>query len=321
MKNILITSAGRRVELVQAFQEQALALNSDSKVFAIDLQPKLSAACKIADHYDQCPRVTDQTYLEYLLSYCLKNKIGLVIPTIDTELELLANEKEKFMHHGINLCVSSTKIIQTCRDKRKTGILFFKHRISYPEIYKIDNIKFPCFAKPYNGSCSIGARAIPNKDALTAEVLNDQDMIFMELIDKSYVEYTIDAYYDKTSHLKCIVPRKRIEVRAGEVSKGITKNNTIYADIIEKINFIDGAFGCLTIQVFVNEETNQYIGLEINPRFGGGYPLSYAAGANYPNWLIKEYLLEQKIPFFDSWQNNLLMLRYDAKILTHEPTL
>lgn len=318
MKNILVTSSGRRVELLQDFKREQRKYLPKNKLFAIDYRPDLSAACHIADVSHQCPKVTDPNYSEFLLEYCLNNKIGLVIPTIDTELILLSQQQQRFQKNGVYLCVSDNALIEKCRDKRKTGELLNHYEIKYPKIYSKDDLQFPCFAKPYNGSCSIGAKAIQNEQFLDIETRSNPDMIFMELIDKSYCEYTIDTYFDKFSNLKCLVPRKRIEVRAGEVSKGITKKNFLYESLIKKISHLSGARGCLTMQFFVNEYKRDYIGLEINPRFGGGYPLSYAAGANYPAWLIKEYLLDEPIDFFDSWENNLLMLRYDAKIIVHD---
>ena len=79
-----------------------------------------------------------------------------------------------------------------------------------------------------------------------------------------------------------------------------------------------GARGCLTAQFFKHKENDAVYGIEINPRFGGGFPLTYLAGANYPKWIIKEYFFNEPIPnSFDVWENNLLMLRYDDEILVH----
>lgn len=318
MDNILITSAGRRVELVSAFQEQMHKLLLGGFVHAIDNQPELSAACQLAQVHAKCPRALDSEYPEFLFNYCIENNIRLVVPTIDTELKVLAQHKTRFAQQGIVLCISSSELINYCRDKRKTGEFFNRYEVRYPEIYDGENLTFPCFAKPKSGSCSIGAQAILTKNTLTPEIFDDPEMMFMELVDKSYVEYTIDAYYNKNGKLKCLVPRKRIETRAGEVSKGITVRNIVYDDLAIKMSEVEGAVGCLTIQVFMNESDGDYIGLEINPRFGGGYPLAYAAGANYPGWLIKEYFLNEDIPFFDAWENNLLMLRYDSQVLVRD---
>ena len=89
------------------------------------------------------------------------------------------------------------------------------------------------------------------------------------------------------------------------------------AFVEKKFSKIDGAKGCITLQVFFNEKTATIVAIEINPRFGGGFPLSYLAGGNYPKWIIEEYLLNQEIEYFDEWENNLLMLRYDDEILIH----
>lgn len=321
MNNVLITSAGRRVELVNSFKRELNQLIDGSIVCAIDANPHLSAACQTADKSDRSPKVTDESYIDFLLRYCLLNNIGLVIPTIDTELEVLSIHKSMFKGHGINICVSDLGLIQRCSDKRLTGHLFNEHSIYYPEIYSIESIKFPCFIKPFNGSCSAGAKQISTASDLSADELADPELIFMELIGNEYAEYTIDAYYDKNSNLKCLVPRKRLEVRAGEVSKGVTIKNFVYNDILLKMNHLNGAIGCLTIQVFVNEVGKKYIGLEINPRFGGGFPLAYDAGANYPKWLVEEYILNKSISVSDDWEDNLLMLRYDAKVLVHDCTI
>ena len=129
-----------------------------------------------------------------------------------------------------------------------------------------------------------------------------------------YEEFTCDLYFGKDHELKCIVPRKRIEVRDGEVNKGKTENNILVNFIQKKLQYIKGAQGCLTAQFFKHMTTDRILGIEINPRFGGGYPLSYYAGANYPKWIIQEYLLNQSIIPNDDWENNLLMLRYDKEV-------
>ena len=107
-------------------------------------------------------------------------------------------------------------------------------------------------------------------------------------------------------------------MRSGEVSKGVTRKNSLYQTLLEKMAVLEGARGCITAQFFCNEETGEFYGVEINPRFGGGFPLTYAAGGNYPGWLMREYLGDGEIPFSDDWENNLIMLRYDAKVLVHE---
>ena len=137
----------------------------------------------------------------------------------------------------------------------------------------------------------------------------------MEYIDKSvYKEYTIDMFYGKDNKVKSIVPRERIEIRAGEINKGRTAKNYIVSYLRDRLNYIEGCIGCICVQLFFNSETNDIVGIEINPRFGGGYPLTYMAGANYPELLIKENFIGENIDYTESWVDGKLMLRYDDAI-------
>lgn len=316
MNNILVLSAGRRVELIKSFQVAAKRIGIEAKVIAADYKPFYSSACYVADFHISTPHVASDGYIDSLLQVCKENEVGLVVPTIDTELLILAKHREKFERQEINIIISDDSLIDYCRDKRKSAELFKDIKIDSPEIYPRSAIKFPCFSKPYDGSCSIGAAALFDASMLTGAILENDKMMFMELIDGNcYTEFTVDIYYDRFGALKCLVPRQRIEVRGGEVSKGVTRKGPIYDYLLNRMHSLQGARGCITFQVFVDISTNKFYALEINPRFGGGFPLTDCAGAKYPEWLIREYLLCEKIAFFDDWEENLMMLRYDAHVL------
>jgi carbamoyl-phosphate synthase large subunit len=316
-KNILITSAGRRVELVQAFQRALNKNFPEAKVFTTDLYPELSAACQISSQSFQAPKVSSPEYVDFLLKLCTLNNVGLIIPTIDTELQILADNRLRFEERGVYIIVSDADLIEVCRDKRKTAETYASLKISQPAIFDKSNVTFPCFCKPYDGSCSVGAFPLLTQEMLTDELLMDEKNMFMELVGKEYSEYTIDVYYDRNGKLCCLLPRERIEVRGGEVSKGATRKNYVYEYLRFRLEGLKGARGCITAQVFANPDNESIKALEINPRFGGGFPLSYAAGADYADWLIREYFCDEEISFFDEWEDNLIMLRYDAKVLVH----
>ena len=316
--NILITSAGRRVELVQAFQESLRRYVPSGKVYTTDLNPLYSAACQLSDLAFKTPAVNSPDYVESLIDLCISHDIGLIIPTIDTELSILSKFIGKFKEIGTDLVISDYQLVFSCRDKRLTADLFTELGIDYPKIFDPNFLTFPCFCKPYDGSCSAGAFPLLSEDMLNDEIQSDKKNIFMELIDSDYTEYTIDAYYSSKGELRCIVPRERIEVRGGEVSKGVTRKNYVYNYMLDKLSRIKGARGCLTVQVFYNSTMESIKGLEVNPRFGGGFPLAYAAGAKYPEWLILEYFYGETIGFFDEWEDGLTMLRYDAKVLVRK---
>ena len=318
-KNILITSVGKRVSLVRIFQEALRKLSLQAKVYTTDMKPEMAPAGFVSDGCFKVPRVTDDNYINRLIDICYTNNIGLIIPTIDTELALLAENKSLLREKGVEVIVSSTDFVCTCRDKRKTSALFQQLDICIPEIRDKYHPKFPLFAKPYDGSLSKDIYVIRNSEELTPEIMQHPKLIFMEYIDKTqYKEFTVDMYYGKDNKVKAIIPRERVEIRAGEINKGYTRKNHLVSFLKERMDYIPGVVGCICIQLFYNEMTHKVFGIEINPRFGGGYPLSYYAGANFPEFLLREYFLNESLSYTDSWKNNTLMLRYDSEVIVYE---
>ena len=300
--NLLITSVGRRVSLVKNFEKHF-------NVFTADMNPKFSAACQYNGSFFKLPPVRSENYIDSLLEVCKKNDIKIIIPTIDTELSILAESKELLKKEGILPVISSKEICETFYLKTTTEEFFIKNGFKTPRIIRdLENAKYPLFAKLDNSSLSIGARKVNSlKEAQTLK----GNYIFQEFIEG--IEYTIDAFFDEKSNLICVVPRERIEVRCGEVAKARTRKDKLIIDEIKKLaKHLKGAFGCLTIQLFKRD--NEIIFIEINPRFGGGYPLSFLAGADYAKF-IKDIYEGRELSYFEGWKDNLIMLRYDAEVL------
>mgnify|MGYP006077205773 FL=1 len=318
--NILITSAGRRVSLINAFKMVSKQLNTSSKIFITDLDLVRSPASYFADDSFKIGFFNDPSYINDLLEICLKNKISIIIPTLDTELILLANSKSLFNDNGIDIVISDITLIEILRDKISTNTFFNSLNIKTPTIFNKNNMVFPVFLKPLNGSNSKGIYKAENINEIKPSDLESKNMMILENIDNTiYDEYTIDLYYDKNSFLKCIVPRIRLKVVGGESNQGITKKNEVLDFVKDRFNFIEGAIGCLTLQVFSRKSNPlDIIGIEINPRFGGGYPFSLNAGANFPEYIIREYILNEQIEYFDKWKNNCLNIRYENEITIND---
>lgn len=313
--NILITSAGRRVSLVHFAKKTLTKRSPTSKVYAIDLNPSMSAACQTADLYAQAPRVTDASYGDFLLDYCLKEKIDLIVPTIDTELSVLAELKKPFSQHNITVAVSDKNICDAFYRKRPTYDFFKTRGFNTPTIITdLKKGKYPLFAKLDNSSCSIGAQKV--LDFTEAERLNrlGKDYVFQELIEGD--EYTVDFYITMCGEPAMIIPRKRLEVRAGEVSKAVTyKDEVIIREVQRLSSHLKGSWGPMTLQLFKTHEEKLSM-IEINPRVGGGYPLSFHAGMNIFDLLIRE-MQGETIAYSQDWEDGLTMLRYDAEVLIH----
>lgn len=311
IKNILITSAGRRVSLVKNFQDTLKRFNPDGKVYTTDMNPILSSACQISDGYFKVPRVTDKDYLNILKEYCIKNNISMVIPTIDTELHILSYVKDEFLKEGIFLAISSSDVCEMFYLKDSTEKFFVENGLDTPRsIINIKTSNYPIFAKLNNSSCSIGAQIVYTPER-AKELSSDKNYVFQEFVQGE--EFTVDTFIDRKGNVISIVPRQRLEVRAGEVSKAKTvKDQRIIKAIKELCCKLDGAYGCITIQLF--RTNDRIVFIEINPRFGGGYPLSPNAGANFAEYLIRDYLAEN-LDYCENWRENTMMLRYDAEVI------
>ena len=317
INNILITSAGRRVSLVRNFQDTLKEFNKKGKVFTTDMNPYLSSACQISDGFLQVPRVTDDEYIHVLKKYCIKNNISMVIPTIDTELDILAKVKADFLKDNIFIAISTKEICDIFYLKDSTEKFFIDNKIDTPrQIENINNCDYPIFAKLNNSSCSIGAQIVYTPE-IAKDLSQDKNYIFQELIQGD--EYTVDVFIDRNNDIISIVPRQRLEVRAGEVNKAkAVKDKDIIDSIKHLCKYLKGAYGCITIQLFKIKD--RIIFIEINPRFGGGYPLSPLSGANFAKYLIKDYL-NIDLEYCENWIDGNIMLRYEAEVIINDNSI
>jgi len=313
--NILILSAGRRVELVNCFKAARDRLNIKGKVIAVDISTT-APALYFADKYFIVPRISSNDYISSLISVCNDNDISLIVPTIDTELEKLAEYKSEIEKATkARVLVSNFEAVSVCCDKFKTAKFFEDNGFGYPKVVEkkdmeTDNYNFPLFIKPLNGSSSINAFKVNNKKELDFFVDYISNPIVQECITGK--EYTVDCFSDFNGDIITVVPRLRIATRSGEVLKGkIEKNVQIIADVkrlVEAFGFI----GQITVQCFLcDDESIKYI--EINPRFGGGAPMSIMAGADSCENLYR-LLKGEKLEYNENYEDNLLISRFDNSI-------
>ena len=307
-KNILILSAGRRVELLEVFKK-SLKKNRLIKIFTADSNPNFSPACKINKYSFKLPKCNEKRYIKELLKKCIENNICVVIPTIDDELLILASKKKFFLKYDINLVVSDFKLVNRSNNKLLTKNIFTDLKIKYPKIYDINNLRFPCINKPIKGSSSKNITIVKSFKDLSLNLIENKKNYFSKLI-KGYAEFTADLYFNKEKRLKAISVRERIDVRNGEVIKSKT-NILLTNKVFKYFEKIDGAIGPLTIQFFYNKKNKDIYGIEINPRLAGGCTLSYYAGMNFPKFIVNEYIFNKSITKIFKIKKNLLLLRYD----------
>ena len=284
--NILFTGVGRRIELLQAFRNAALVLNKDLKIYGADMAGT-APALAYCDYVRRVVAMKDPGYIQNLLDICITNHINLLIPTIDTDLLVLSENKERFEEIGTRVMISAPEMIRICRDKNNTSQFFVDCGLHAPmpvndwQEYKSG---YPAFIKPKDGSSSINAFKVENEEELEVYAGQVEDYIVQPFI--SGHEYTIDIFCDWNGNSISIVPRERLQVRAGEVLKTqICMDQTM----IEESKALCKAFkpcGPMTVQLIRDNAGVDWF-IEINPRFGGGAPLSMKAGARSAEAILK----------------------------------
>jgi len=315
--SVLFTCIGRRVSLLESFRRAARQLKINATFLGTDTT-ELSPALQLCDQRFGVKATTHSGYIKQLLSIVKANGVKLLIPTVDLDLKRLAQNKPKFAALGCRVLVSEPKVIDICQDKRKTYKFLLKNNFDTAMTMSIRSalskkkIKWPCFLKPWDGYAGRGNAVINNRKELLFFSKRIPNPICQELVKGT--EYTCDVYVDFGMKVHCVVPRKRIEVRAGEVSKGqVVKNTQIMSKAAALVEKLGAGPGVITLQLFLTDDGRIKF-IEINPRFGGGVPLSIKAGADFPKWIFQELTDKKTNIRHDSFKDGLIMLRYDSEV-------
>lgn len=316
--NLILSAAGRRVVLLRLICQSRDALGIQGKVFATDIW-RVSPAVQLADHGIVVPRYSETGCLDRLLEICREYSIGLVIPTIDPDLPFYAEHRGAFEAIGTQIMVSTPEVVRIGNDKQAThewltgkGLPTLRQADAAEVLREAGDWRFPLFAKPRLGNSSIGAMVVKDAAALTV-LAREREYIVQEIAPGR--EYTVDVYVDRAGTCRCAVPRLRIETRGGEVVKGMTARIPAIQEVAKRVaEALPGAWGVLNIQVFYDESSGAVNVIEINPRFGGGYPLTHAAGAPMTRWLLEEATGQPCTARDDAWTDGLVMLRYDEAV-------
>ena len=317
---ILFTCIGRRVSLLRSFQRAAKELRLRASFCGTDIST-LSPALQLCDEAMLVSRTTDPEYIEQLLAIVRRYAVDLLVPTVDLDLRLLAEHKSRFEELGCRVLVSEPDVIDTCQDKRRTFDFLMRNGLDSPATMSVraalaadrrGELKWPCFLKRWDGYAGLDNAVVHDRSALRFFAKRIPNPICQEFVEGK--EYTCDAYVDFDRRVRCVVPRLRIEIRSGEVSKGrVVKDPRIMAEAKRVTELLGAGPGVITLQLFLTDDGRIRFN-EVNPRFGGGAPLSIQAGADFPKWILQELMGKPPQIEFDGFTDGLVMLRYDAEV-------
>lgn len=318
--NVLITSASRKVSLVRAFQE-ALNRCGGGLVIPVDASP-YSAALYESPVRFLVPESHDPAFLPTLLDICRRQRVGLVVPTRDEELPVFARHRGLFEAAGIRIMVASPETIELCQDKR----LFFefcrREGFPVPRAYSPAELRenpavFPVFVRGRKGKSGRWAFKVETPGQLEILLARLEEPLVQEFV--AAPEYTVDLFSDFEGRVISVVPRRRLRVVGGESFVGVTCYHELIIQeccrLARKLHVV----GHNTIQCFFDGHSVKFI--EVNPRYGGGAALSFAAGAHTPTFLVRLVKGLPVAPCIGEFERGLVMLRYTEDRFVKEDRL
>lgn len=317
--NVLVTAAGRRTSLVRAFVDAAH--ERGARAFAGDVDG-LAPALLLADEAVRTRRSDDPGYIPDLATIVERHAIRVVVPTIDPDLAILAAGRADLEKAGCTVVLSSAAFLAITIDKQTTAETFGSAGIDVPRSWSLSSptadLPAEVFVKPRQGSASKDVHRIERTDLANTLALVPDAMIQEVLTGP---EITIDALLDLEGRPIHFVPRRRIKTIGGESVQGVTlDHDDAFATWIERVLAVSselGAAGPLTIQAFLTARGP--VLSEVNPRFGGGFPLALAAGADYPAWLLDMVAGRTVAPRLRAYTPGLYMTRYHVEQFVERP--
>ena len=283
----------------------------------------LAPALFIADASARTPEIGVPNYLADLIELVHRHGIRLLVPTIDTDLPVLAAGRASLEAAGCRVATSSEAFVAITMDKYATVEAFGSNGIPVPRswlppIQRPEELPEVVFVKPRNGSASKDVHAVGLAD-LDGTVAIVPDAVVQELLTGP--EITIDALVDFDGLPIHYVPRIRIKTLGGESIQGVTlaHDDSIESWIERVISVCSdlGARGPLTIQAFMTDDGP--VLTEVNPRFGGGFPLAHAAGGRYPEWLLDMVAGVPVAPRLRDYEAGLYMTRSNVERFVRAP--
>jgi len=309
--NLLLVDVGRRVELVRLFRQALAEAGLSGRILGTDVDP-LAPALQVADARFIIPRVDDPAFVPALIEICRDESATLAFPLIDPAIPPLAARRDEFEAVGTRLAVVPAEAAETTHDKWKFNRWLRTHGFATPETWLPEDLPakppFPLFVKPRFGSAGRHSFRVEDGQELDFYLRRVEQPVVQEFIDGP--EVTNDVFCGLDGQLWAVVSRRRIEVRWGEVHKGVTERDDGLLAACAAMARQLRAVGPITIQCLMQAGQPRFT--EINARFAGGMPLAVAAGVPAPLWYVQQAAGRAvDPPPLGSYRQGIYLTRYD----------
>lgn len=279
--NILFTNVGRRNYIID-FVKEIPNIN----IFLTDCDPTVPCFYYKGVNKHLLPSVNGNSkkYLSKLLNLVKKKRIEKLIPLSDHDLFILSKNRIKFEKLGCHVIISKFDFVRMCLNKKKMHEYCLKKKINTPNSFfqKTDaKLKLPLLKKRIFGSGSVDMEIIKNRSEF--KNLNFNKFFLQEKIFGT--EYGIDIFNDPEKYFSRICVKKKLIMRAGETDRSLVITDNKIKKFAENLIKIFGHYGNIDCDV-IKDKSNKIYLLDINPRFGGGYPATHLSGMNFLKYIL-----------------------------------
>lgn len=255
-------------------------------------------------------RWRDQGVVDDILRVVIEHEVKIILPFVDGSISVAARCKERMPDLFVPVSETETSVLMF--DKILAAKAFAEAEIPIPLTYKIIDAEMPVIAKPRFGSASRGIKIFHDIEDLM-HLQDISEYLLQEFIEDKK-EYTVDCYVDQKGGILVTVPRERLEVMGGEVTRSVTRRIPQLEQMSKEIISKFSLRGPVTLQFLYDIRRDRYLLMEVNPRLGGGVICSIYAGAPIPDYILSEALGIPVRPC-DDWIDNTLMARYQKETI------
>ena len=302
MTAVLFTCVGMRVDIVTAFRR------AGATTVAADASP-LAPALYSADSYALVPLKDDPGYIPALRDIVAAHGVDLVVPVTDIDQEVVSDGRGEL---GAPVLLPSHDVVRQTSDKYLAHETFEALGIASPPTWLPDalpdELPFPVLVKARLG---FGSRHIyrAHDRAELEFFLAHTPVASMVQACCLGEEFSIDVFCDFDGRCINAIPRTMIESKGGESIKGMTVDDPALVELGQRVAEALPLAGPGTVQCFREQDGTHRV-TDVNPRFGGAFPLPQAAGGRYPELALALAAGERPEPRIGDYRAGIFMTRF-----------
>lgn len=299
-------------------------LHGTGKVVAADCS-EFAPALYEADCRRIIPAITDEAYLDSVLALCREEQINAVISLIDPEVCFLAAHAETFREIGVSAVVNDAALCELAMDKAAMYrwliahgypcLKFWTEIKSFQQAVRDGEVRFPVVSKPVRGSGSDSVKKLFSLKEAECLMMQEPESIIQEWIGGQ--EIGVDLYADLiTGEVVSVFAKRKLKMRAGETDQAVSFRDPRLFAFLER--FVTEAGFCGVIDIDLVEHGGCFYVLDVNLRFGGGYPLAHECGCDFMGLILNNLDgIANKKQIVD-YGNGVSMMKYSDIIIRRE---